>query len=196
VKRGALRSSIVGGDGDQQIFRSVFCVLHENIEVAVLAKDSAVEQFVLKFVPAVPSVLTYKIVIRKCTLRILIQIFHVGVRGRVVEIEVVLLDVVSMVAFGVGQTKEPFFQDRIGAVPEGRREAQSLFVVGYSGDSVLSPAISSRPCLIMSEVEPGIAVDAVVLANGSPLALCQIGSPLPPWYGVPTSLHEALMLCA
>jgi hypothetical protein len=56
-------------------------------------------------------------------MRVLVEIFHVGVRRRTVEVEVVLLHILSMVALVVGQSEEPFLENRILAVPQGQREA-------------------------------------------------------------------------
>ena len=46
--------------------------------------------------------------------------------GRAVEVEVVLLDVLAVVALAVGEAEQPFLQDRILAVPQREREAEDL----------------------------------------------------------------------
>jgi len=40
-------------------------------------------------------------------------------RGRRVEIEIVLLDVLAVVALAVGELKKPFLNDGISPVPQG-----------------------------------------------------------------------------
>jgi len=57
------------------------------------------------------------LVVRKCGLRILVQILHVGMRGSAVEVEVIFLYILAMIAFVAGKPKKPFFQDRITFVP-------------------------------------------------------------------------------
>jgi hypothetical protein len=65
------------------------------------------------------------------------------VRRRAVEVEVVLLDVLAVIAFAVGQAEQALLQDRVFAVPQREREAQPLFVVGNAAEAVFSPAIGA-----------------------------------------------------
>src|SRR5262249_49335922 len=48
--------------------------------------------------------------------------------------------------------------------------------------------------LVMAEVVPGIAIVAVVFAHGAPLALAEVGAPLPPQDATLPRLREALHL--
>ena len=113
-------------------------------------------------------------------LRILVQILHVRVRRRAVEVEVVLFDVLAVIAFAVRETEEAFFQDRIFAIPERERETQKLLVVAEAGQAVLSPSVGAGACLIVREVVPGVAVLAVVLAHSAPLTFGKVRPPLFP----------------
>ena len=122
-------------------------------------------------------------------LRILVEVLHVRVGRRAVEVEVVLLDVLAVVALAVGQAEQPLLEDRVLAVPEGQREAEPLLVVGDAGQAVLAPAIGARAGLVVGEVVPGVAALAVVLAHGAPLAFAEVGPPLFPGDG---SLLEPL----
>src|SRR5262245_32538277 len=99
---------------------------------------------------------------------------------RAVEVEVVLLDVLAMVAFAVGEAEEPLLEDLVLPVPQREGEAQVLLVIGNAGDAVLAPAIRPRAGVIVGEEVPGIAVLAVILAHRPPLPLREIRSPLPP----------------
>jgi hypothetical protein len=65
------------------------------------------------------------------------------VRRRAVEVEVVLLDILAVVAFAVGQAEEPFLQDGVLAVPQRQGEAETLVVVRDAGQAVLAPAVGS-----------------------------------------------------
>src|SRR5262249_53619457 len=53
-------------------------------------------------------------------------------------------------------------------------------VVRDAGQAVLTPAIGTRPRLVMAEVIPGVATLAVVLTDGPPLPLAQVRSPFLP----------------
>src|SRR5262249_36350919 len=105
---------------------------------------------------------------------------HVGVGRRAVEIEVVFLDVLAVIALTVGDAEQTLLQDGIDAVPERQGEAESLPIVGDSGQAVLAPVIRARARLIVGEVVPRVAARAVVLAHGSPLTLGEIRTPLLP----------------
>ena len=76
-------------------------------------------------------------------LRVLVEVLHVRVRRRGVEVEVVLLDVLAVVALAVGQAEQPLLEDRVLAVPQGQREAELLLVVGDAGEAVLAPAVGA-----------------------------------------------------
>src|SRR5262249_12787861 len=101
-------------------------------------------------------------------------------RRRRVDVEVVLLDVLAVVALAVGEPEQPLLQDGVAPVPESEREAQALPVVRDPAEAVLSPAVGPRPRLVVAEVIPGVAVLAVVLAHRAPLPLAQVRPPLLP----------------
>ena len=103
-------------------------------------------------------------------------------RRRAVEIEVILLDVLAVVAFVAGQAEEALLQDRIAPVPQSERKADLLMAIADAGDAVLIPAIGSGTRVIVRKVLPGGAVRAVVLANRSPGALAEVGSPALPMF--------------
>ena len=127
-------------------------------------------------------------------LRVLVQVLHVRVRRRAVEVEVVLLDVLAVVALAVGQPEGTLLEDRVLAVPQRQREAQHLVVVADAGQAVLAPAVGARPRLVVGEVVPGVAVVAVVLAHRAPLPLAQVGSPLLPGNAARLRLVEPFLL--
>jgi hypothetical protein len=114
---------------------------------------------------------------------------------RAVEIEVVLLHVLAVVALAVGQPEETLLENGVLAVPQGQREAQVLFVVGNAGDAVFAPAVGPRSRLIVGEEVPGVAVLAVILAHGTPLALAQVGSPFLPRDLRLARLVQAFLFC-
>ena len=177
---GRVRSPVDRRDLHQDVFRTGLGVLHEDVEVPVVVEDAGVEQLVLDLVPGTPAVRLHQVGVGKRRLRILVEILHVRVRRRAVEVEVVLLHVLAVVALAVGQSEEPLLEDRILPVPQGQREAEALLVVGNAGQAVFAPAVGARAGLIVGEEIPGVTVLAVVLAHGSPLALAEVRSPLLP----------------
>jgi hypothetical protein len=48
------------------------------------------------------------------------EAFILGMGGSVVKKEIVLLDILTVVALGVRQAEKPFLQDRVGLVPQGQ----------------------------------------------------------------------------
>src|SRR5262249_30627295 len=104
----------------------------------------------------------------------------VGVGRGAVEVEVVLLDVLPVVALAVGQAEQALFEDGVLAVPEGQGEAEALLIVGDAGQAVLAPAVGAGAGLVVGEVVPGVAAVAVVLAHGPPLPLAEVRAPLLP----------------
>src|SRR5947207_10283203 len=100
-------------------------------------------------------------------------------RRRPVEVVVQLLHVLAVIPFRTGQAEETLFQDGIAAVPHRQREAQDLPIVADPADAVLAPAIRAASRMIVRKGIPRRPVDAVILANGSPLALAEVRPPFP-----------------
>src|SRR5215813_13628039 len=176
----SLGGSAIGyADLDQHVCRRGFCVLDEYVEIPVFIEYAGVEQFVFGSCLTAAPVGLYQIQIRIFILGIFIQILHIRVGRGAVEVIVILLDVLPVIGLAIGQAVHPLLEDRVLAVPQGERKAQSLLVVADTGEAVLAPVIGARPGLIMSEVVPRIAVLAIVLADRAPLALAQIRPPSP-----------------
>jgi hypothetical protein len=93
------------------------------------------------------------------------------VGGSVVEIVVTLLDVFSVITFMASQAEEAFLENRVVPVPEGYGKANFLMTIADSRNSILIPAISPRPGVIVRQVFPGRPMFAVIFANGSPRTL-------------------------
>ena len=97
--------------GHQDVLGRFFCILHIHIEITVVFENTRVDQLVLELVPRPPPVGFYQIRVRVRALRVLVEPFHVGVRGRRVEVEIVFLDVLAVIALAIGQPKEPLLKD-------------------------------------------------------------------------------------
>ena len=158
----------------------VLGIFHEDIEVAVLVEDTGIQQLILHVATIAPPVVLDQIGVGICRLRILVQVLHVGMRGRAVEVEIVFFNVFPVVGLAVRQPEHAFFEDGVFAIPQGYAEAQQLLMIADAGQTILAPVIGAGSRLVMSEVVPGITVLAVVLANCPPLPLAKVGSPFSP----------------
>jgi hypothetical protein len=156
------------------------CVLDEHIEIPVVREDAGVQQFVLGRVRVATRVLRHQIRIGIGAMRILVQHLQVGMRRRRVQVEVVLLDVLAVVAFGIGQAEQSLLQNRIATVPKPERQADQLVGVAETREPVLTPAIGAAARVVVREIVPGRAVGAVILPYRAPLAFAQVRAPMLP----------------
>src|SRR5262249_60753258 len=85
----------------------------------------------------------HELTVREGGLGIFVEILHVGVSGGRVEVEVIFFDVLPMVALIAREAKEPFFQERIAAIPERQGKTQPLVVIRDAGEAVLTARIGS-----------------------------------------------------
>src|SRR5580700_1218218 len=97
--------------------------------------------------------------------------------GSGIEVVVVFLDVLTVVAFAIGETEKPLFQDRVFFVPQGEGEAQPLLLVADSGQAIFAPAIRAAASVVMGKVVPCIASRGIVFTYRSPLAFTEVRSP-------------------
>src|SRR5438876_4029312 len=104
-------------DTDQYVQRVNFGIFHGDIEVAVFGEDAGVDQFVFGFLLPAMAICCDKVSIGVGPLWIFIQGFHVGMGGSVVEKEIVLLHILTVIALRVRQTEEAFLQDGVSLVP-------------------------------------------------------------------------------
>ena len=141
TKPGRFRPAIVHGDPDEHVFRAFLGVFHEHVEIAVVVKHARIEQLVLELLPRPSPVRLDQVAVGKLPLRILVQILHVRVRGRAVEVEVVLLHVLPMVRLAVGEPVQPLLQDGVALVPQRQGEAELLLVIADPPHPVLTPAV-------------------------------------------------------
>ena len=135
--------AIVDGNLHQEILGRRLRILDEHVEVAVVVEGPGVEQLVLEIMTPPPAVAVDEVLVREGALRILVQVLHVRMGWRRIEVEVVLLDVFAVVALAVGEAELTLLHDRIPAVPQRQRETDQLFVVGDSGQSVFAPSVGT-----------------------------------------------------
>src|SRR5215469_4134495 len=168
---------IYGSDLDEDVFASSLCIFGENIEIAALIENSRIEQFILEVTAVSLAVFLNNFRGGKLSLRVLVHRLHVRVCRRGIQVEVVLLDVFSMVAFVAGETEQTLLEDGIAAVPHGRSEADKLMAIRDAHDAVLAPSIRARASMVMRKKVPGGSGRAVVFTDRAPLPLRKIWAP-------------------
>src|SRR6516225_560394 len=180
VDHALLGPPVAYADLYQQIRRCGLRILHEDIEIPVFIEYAGVEQFVFGIRLTASSVRIYQIQVRICILRILIEVFRVRMRRGAIQVEIIFLDVLTVIGLAVGQPERPLLDYRVLAVPQRQRKTQPLVIVADTGEAVLTPVIGARAGLIVAEIIPRVPILAVVLADGAPLAFAEIWPPLPP----------------
>src|SRR5262249_49739765 len=140
-------------------------------------------------------VLLDQLLIGVCDLRILVEVPHVCVGRRVIQVEVVLLDVFAVIALAAGQAEHPLLEEWISAVPQCQGKTQVLMPVAYAGQAVLVPAVGAGAGGVVRKRPPGIAARRVVLAYGPPGALADVRPPEPPLREPLVRRGEASVLC-
>src|SRR5215813_14868738 len=106
-----------------------------------------------------------KVIVGIRSLRVLVEILHVGVSRSAVKIEVIFFDVLAVIAFGIGKSKESLLEDRILPVPQCQGKTENLMIVRDAGKAVFSPAIGARAGLVMGEISPGVSTLAVIFTD-------------------------------
>ena len=180
VQPGRLLAAVVDRHLDQDVLRPLLGVLEEDVEVPVVLEDPRVEELVLELLLRAPPVRLDEVPVGELALRVLVEVLHVRVGRRRVDVEVVLLDVLAVVPLAVGEAERALLEDGVPLVPEGEGEAQALLVVGDPAEAVLAPPVGPGAGLVVGEVVPGVAVLAVVLADRAPLPLAEVRAPLLP----------------
>ena len=180
MELGGVGAAVVDLDADVEIVDPVLGVLDEDVEVPILGEDAGVDQLHLAPGPALARILLDEPRVRVLGLGVLVEVLHVRMRRRGVQVVVQLLHVLAVVTLRPRQAKKAFFQDRVPAVPQGDREAEYLATVADAGEAVLVPAVGARAGLVVRKVVPGRAVRAVVLADRAPGALGEIWAPALP----------------
>src|SRR4051812_13891877 len=130
--------------------------------------------------PVTSPVRLHQIGIGERELWVLIKELHVRVSRRAVKVEVIFLDILTVVPLTVSEAEQAFFQDRIDPIPKPESETKDLFLVRNPSNSVFAPSVCPGPCMIVREVIPGVAVLAVVLPDRPPLPLREIRPPFSP----------------
>src|SRR5574337_1546697 len=180
VQPSAIRPAIDHTDPDEDVFCARFGVFNKDVKVTILIEDTRVQQFILRGASPAPTVFVHQPPIRELRLRVLVEILHIGVGGSRIQVEVILLDVLSMIALSSRQAEESLFEDWVAPVPERDREADKLVTVTDAGEAVLPPPVGPRSGMVMGEVVPGGSVRTVILTHRSPGTLAEVRPPALP----------------
>lgn len=65
------------------------------------------------------------------------------VSGSVVEMEMSLLETLTVIALRIAQTEESFFQEIILFVPKGKGDVLQAMGIGDTSDTVFTPSVGS-----------------------------------------------------
>src|SRR2546425_2097503 len=158
VEGSGLGAAILHGDADQDVLRRGLGVLDRHVEVPSRFEGARLEKLELAVPSAAAAILLDEPGIGILGMRVLVEPLEVRVRGGGVEIEVVLLDVLAVIALGTRETEVALLQDAVAPIPQGEPEAKALMIVGDAEDAILTPAIRARARVVMREVVPGRAV--------------------------------------
>ena len=192
MDRGRVGAAIGHRDAHQDVVGGGLRILDLDVEVAILVEQAGVDQLVFGQPLAIAArILVEQVLIGKGILGQLVEHPAIGVARHSVEIIIELLDVLAVIALRVGKAEKPLLEDRILAVPEREPEAEKLAVVAEAGDRILAPAIGAAACLVVADEVPGIAIPAVILAHGAPLAIADIGAPAAPRLGAVSNGAQA-----
>src|SRR5262249_27543017 len=117
MNRGRLRTTIANFDAYADIFRARLGILDKDVKIPLAIEDARIEQFILPLIITQLFTLLNELLIGIGRLGIFIEILHVGMRWRRVEVEVVLLHILTMIGLRGDQAKQSLFQNRVFAVP-------------------------------------------------------------------------------
>ena len=136
-----VRPAIANFNSNTEIFWTFFRVLDEDVEVAIFIKGTGIEQLELRSATLSTCVLSNQPLVRVLGLRVLVQVLHVAMSRSTVDVEVVLLEIFTVVTFGWDQTERALLQDGVAAVPQRQRKAQQLVLIGHSSETIFAPAV-------------------------------------------------------
>ena len=173
-------AAVVNCDEHVHVRRIGSSVFDEDVKIAIFSEDAGIQQLVFWLLFSSRAVGLNKLSVGEFPLRILVEHFQVSMSGGGVQIVIELFAIFAVVAFAVGQSEQTFLEDGVACVPEGQRKAESLVMIGKSGDAILAPPVGATAGMIMGQITPRVAVCAVIFTYRPPLPLAKIGSPLSP----------------
>ena len=103
VQFGGFGAAVVAGHSEQQLLGiiALFCGLNVAVPVTALVEDSGIDEVVLALCPRALGILFNDLLVGELLLRQLVEVLHVRVGRRVVEVEVGFLDALSVVSLRI-----------------------------------------------------------------------------------------------
>ena len=140
---GRLGAAIDDPQADRHVVRCGFRVFEEHIEVAAVVENAGIDEFVFRLQARAAGIFFDQLAVGKLGLRVFVESAHEGMRGVVVEVVKVILNVFAMVSLRVRQAEGALFEDGILAVPERGRKAQQAVFIRNTQQAILAPAIGT-----------------------------------------------------
>src|SRR6266566_3220174 len=195
MKRSCLWPTIADSNTYHDVKWVCFSIFKSNVEVAAFREDARVDQFIFRFLTTAIVIRFDKIFIGKGVLRVFVQSLHIRMSWGIVEKEIIFFDILPMVAFRIRQAEEPFLQNWIGLVPQGKSKTHESLIVTNTQQAILAPTIGARTRVIMWEVIPCITIDGIILTYSTPLAFTKIRSPAIPRLTILMRFLKSALFC-
>ena len=176
-QRSRIRAAIRNSDANQNVVFTGLGVLRGDIEITPILKRVGIGNFKLAVQPATLARFLQQLLIRKRSLRILIQRLHIGMCGRGIQVVIQLFYIFPMVPFRPGQPEEPLLQNRVLPIPKRQRKAQPPFAIADTEQAIFAPAIRPAARMIVRQIAPALAGGGVIFPHRAPLTLRQIRPP-------------------
>src|SRR5438876_11193310 len=106
MQRRSFRPAVRNRQANEHVVLVGLGVFRKDIEVAVVIKGSAVDEFKLSCAQTASPIFLDQTRIRKFRLRIFVERLHVGMRWRRVEVVIELLYILAVIALGAGETEQ------------------------------------------------------------------------------------------
>src|SRR5437764_9944043 len=90
---------------------------------------------------------------------------------------IILLHILTMIAFWTRQAEEPLFEDRISPIPQAEREAEQARLITNAQQTIFAPPIGTGASMLMRKGIPGATIGRVILADRAPLTVGEVRSP-------------------
>ena len=109
VQGSRLRTTIPGNNTEEQLVFIFLCGFNEDVPISIVIKDARIDKLILPVSFAAFGVFSDEILVGELALRVLVEIFHVGMRRRVVEVEVSFFDALPVIPLWVREAEQSFF---------------------------------------------------------------------------------------
>ena len=87
---------------DKDVLWRLLGILDENIEVSIVVEDARIKQLVFHIATIAPFAGSHQVLVGKRGLGIFVQVLHVRMGWCAIDVEVILFDILAMIAFAVG----------------------------------------------------------------------------------------------